>query len=1849
MKKIIAVILSVIMLVSVCLPVLATDPAPAAVDVSAKPTLPTDGHTFDNDFYFIEGIEEAPHSFETWVYLPADWDTSKRPGTLLSSYAGSTNSPYIHFDLYSKSGNIIPRIEIKDVYDTTVSSAMSISFPGIAVNPGEWTHIAISYDPSTGKATGYKNGAFVETPTATINNTYGDFDDRSVDYPLAIGADMRPSLDQIFKGSIYSMSIFEGQRTAAEVASAYANGPDLNDPNLMGHFVLDNTGNDIEDLSNSSLNLWLDYSKLWSEAPSITDSDYSFAFIPDIQYLIENDAAFGTTQVKNMHQWIVDNIDNKNIKYVMGLGDITEVNIPQQWETAYNSIAGVLNGKIDYSVINGNHDYKTGDKSTTYLPDGSTVTVDKLAGGTSINDYFGKDEIYTSQFTEANGGGTYADGDYRNTYRKMTIGSTKWLFIHLDWDPTDEVLKWAGNLAKNNPDYKVLVTTHNYMHGDGQLTDAERTSSKVYNNNGVDIWNEFVSLYENIAIVVSGHQEYNCVTMTQSKGVNGNTVSQFLIDTQMIDASMMGGRKTSGVHGYGKDSEGLGMVTLFHFTEDGSEVQIEHYSVLKDKYFMDVNQFSFDMNANKDEPNNTWGGHSIVPEGSGTQADPYIIRNGGNLIWMSKQIASANITSGSSVSFAGKYFKQVCDIDLAKSAIKSIGYYHTTQGNNVSATAFGGHYDGGGFSIKNGRVVSATTGYGVNINWCGGLFGAIYGATIENLTLDNMKIYSRGVTGGIVGRAIAPNDGSATEGFNKIYNCHVTNTCEINAWLPVGKTLGTASDLTVDFYDSRYNVGAVGAICGMAYATTIDGCSSDADIKVDANHGLVGGIVATAGYNSKINYCRFTGSITLTDGSDIVDGKNGDLVPFTAGGIVGLYAPNSTTNTMYPDDNFDGSLTISNCYNTGTFAYTDNENASRKVQIGGILGHAHNLMEGFSYTVDNCHNVAALTAPADCTDVSVNGIIGVADATTATFTVTNSYAGGDAVIPDASTEAMDEIDAVIKGNVSGFSLNGTIYATLSEAIAAANAGDTIYMMSDMTSAETSQIVISKSITIDGKGHTLTLGYAVSGNCGLKITSDCFFKNFNLITAPKAGVFELGKGTLNLQNVTAESKQAAVLYVNPTAATNIILDNSVAKLPADAMANKVVLYWKGGSYNHTATLKNGSEFIDNSKPYSNLRSDYQNHIVYTSSTTANFTLNLESGSKIISDNAADSTNDRVSGFIHYKGNGSNIGITVNVQEGSYFVMKTPASVSNVICPFYRGNPYSEFNIPHGGILMEHASTDYTKIWHISDGWYYMSKVPSHVVTIDGVTYDAYDYEKRIVYGGIRYMDVNNGTGHLGFTDLITAALNEGTGTSKVITLDGDFFNTTGLVVPKDTTLVIDLNGYTMYSAGDTYMFRHIYGNLIIKNGTLQCAAGLWVDNCGSITLDNVTAILTPNTSYTESSGVAYSRPLLKAVKGDNYVDGDVATITVNNSTLINRSNSECTIVVMDSGTANVSLEGKTKLLTEMYVKKGAAAQNIAAISVQTSGNINLTVGSETEIIMAPVTDGKSATAAISAIVDHTNGSCNLTFETGSKVRIERDGKIESSSYFVREYNANGTTAVIDKGVTLSTNAIAATIGDSGIIFPEFIRENNTFVGFAVNGKIYAGGDNYKNSGAKDDVVISAVYLNANNFDMLDGAAIRTTDGSGVRFTTNVSDEIFDILGSNASFGTIIGNVSMLTTDSVLTAPTLDCNKNAIVVIKQTKRSGEAYRAALIGIPDTAKAYGVQFAGRGYVTVTYANGNAETFYTAFDDNNVRSMYDIASNLLAMHNDTVNYPDDKYRLSSENLSVVNSIISTVNNSNG
>ena len=370
----------------------------------------------------------------------------------------------------------------------------------------------------------------------------------------------------------------------------------------------------------------------------------------------------------------------------------------------------------------------------------------------------------------------------------------------------------------------------------------------------------------------------------------------------------------------------------------------------------------------------TWHGSAIEPEGRGTKEDPYLFSSAGNLQWLVSQffngdqilrtlgyrkeiwyadydsktealywdytINSEKVNTLATLEAYPKtlyydsfstmpyiYIRQVCDIDLEGGSLKSLASYWPYGGVKSGGTAvkgqwFFGHYDGQGYSIKNGSITHA----GTNANWSSGFFGNLWGATIENLVFDNIHVSGNGCVGIVAARSLMPSDlGGRTDLFSAcrsvIRNVEVKDTCTVTQ----NKVHST------QVY--------VGGIIGRAYNTIIENCTNSADITVGVNAVSVGGIAGVMSQGSRVVGCTNNGNIQC---------QSGVLLRTNAyGGIVGEWTAMDATT-------FQGVGEIRNCLNTGSLT-ASSTSEEYGLFYGGVLGWAHGLptVSGTEYAFVN--------------------------------------------------------------------------------------------------------------------------------------------------------------------------------------------------------------------------------------------------------------------------------------------------------------------------------------------------------------------------------------------------------------------------------------------------------------------------------------------------------------------------------------------------------------------------------------------------------------------------------------------------------------------------------------------------------------------------------------------------------------------------------------------------------------------------------------------------------------------------------------------------------------------------------
>lgn len=294
--------------------------------------------------------------------------------------------------------------------------------------------------------------------------------------------------------------------------------------------------------------------------------------------------------------------------------------------------------------------------------------------------------------------------------------------------------------------------------------------------------------------------------------------------------------------------------------------------------------------------------------GSGTEADPYLIKTKADLESLNKGISEYGQT------FKGDFFKQVNDIDAT-------GFGGIGMGGN-SARQLNATYDGGGFAIHNLKIDGVVYGDDGKADSKNSLLAVSFiGFVGENGTVKNLTM-----AGDCSFKAYNYASGIAAVNYGRVINCKNYASCTTSTSYAGGVVALNQPDALVE---SCYNAGRI--VAGSSYAA---------------------GIVAqSAGI---VQYCQNDGFIV----GDSIDASHKANAQTNIAGIVGNAASscvirgNVNTGAVYGTRIVGGIAvaasmkgTMENNLNYGTVERYDVSNAAR----GAITANA----PGASYDVSN--------------------------------------------------------------------------------------------------------------------------------------------------------------------------------------------------------------------------------------------------------------------------------------------------------------------------------------------------------------------------------------------------------------------------------------------------------------------------------------------------------------------------------------------------------------------------------------------------------------------------------------------------------------------------------------------------------------------------------------------------------------------------------------------------------------------------------------------------------------------------------------------------------------------------------
>lgn len=273
------------------------------------------------------------------------------------------------------------------------------------------------------------------------------------------------------------------------------------------------------------------------------EESFTIVVLPDTQYYTQNYPGIFTAQT----QWIVNNIETRNIIFVTHEGDLVQNadSSTTEWTNADTAMS-LLDGFVAYGMCLGNHDFN-------YDSDVAAL--------------FNQTFPYTRYEGLPWYGGHYPAASNQNNYQLVSACGVDLVIVHLEFWPDTDDIAWADSVLKAHSDRLAIITTHGFLDESGNRNVHVMGSTEY-------IWNNLVVPNENVYFVLCGHvhSEY-----ARTDETNGRQVHQLLAD-------------------YQEDSNGgNGWLRIMKFVPADARVYVQTYSPYLGSYQTDSDsQFDLD-------------------------------------------------------------------------------------------------------------------------------------------------------------------------------------------------------------------------------------------------------------------------------------------------------------------------------------------------------------------------------------------------------------------------------------------------------------------------------------------------------------------------------------------------------------------------------------------------------------------------------------------------------------------------------------------------------------------------------------------------------------------------------------------------------------------------------------------------------------------------------------------------------------------------------------------------------------------------------------------------------------------------------------------------------------------------------------------------------------------------------------------------------------------------------------------------------------------------------------------------------------------------------------------------------
>ena len=758
----------------------------------------------------------------------------------------------------------------------------------------------------------------------------------------------------------------------------------------------------------------------------------------------------------------------------------------------------------------------------------------------------------------------------------------------------------------------------------------------------------------------------------------------------------------------------------------------------------------------------------------------------------------------------------------------------------------------------------------------------------------------------------------------------------------------------------------------------------------------------------------------------------------------------------------------------------------------------------------------------------------------------------------------------------------TGYATLGEAIEKSKDGDTIMLLKDLTLTATNK-EIYKNITIDGGAARYTV--TASGAYTFQFCDSFTLKNLKLETTQgfrfwntnKNGRTEL-TGTLENVEWTVSNGLLANIQGEKSGVpqTLTIIDSKIANQAGKG--DSLIATYNNGKSDVTINIQN-STLTQNggSAAFSNIG----NRAIFYFHVNSKVTLNLN-GNSVFNYNPQGCAN-AVHALICTKD--AKVTVNADATAGLNLLDSGAGTAKN----------FFTYNTGSGTVTVNDRGAAWNVSAGIAERGFYFPMSGS---------YDVNETSKAVVEAGAychgdsalsyRKAAVDYAENELSETERAYSGYSFKVGTdyyktwADALKAEGDIklianAPNIGAQIKLAKNAVID--GQGKYGLSSTVYFFELAGHsATFRNLYLNVAKGI-----GTGTSNEEAAVLFENCKIDVTGG------LLLNFKAP-------ATVTFKNTTVVSTAGDN---MILFTGTG-VKIQASLENSSFSYYggSKTTSHQNTSVIAIAGGANVTLNIDDESKVLYNPDND-KDTNQIIT--ISGANTVADVHLAAGAALEYHTAPEKVTSLAFLRNASVS-TLNLVDEGATWTVGAAVAKKGY------RFVSNAGTFHCKTVAMKA-ADGRLYSPTAAIQTLTVKTSFTPVGmGVSNETGASIRLSEPTGIRFGTKIDRNFFDALGSSAVYGVKVARRDVLQNGdfAALTGAGSVSYDSANADFRWVTE-GTYFRTVLMNIGKDN--YATALCWNAYVTVTYADGTAATFWADWTEaDNCRSLAQVAQSALA-----------------------------------